>query len=502
MSINYITNDPAANNPPIRVIQPHANRPSGRAGFNYFNVVAQNQFPPLSDEFLFWQCREAALRAVAVWESIDANLQSWIGGRSKLDLIQKVANDNRLNAFYDRRSLSFFEFAIGNQVFLSGASTDVVAHEAGHAFLDQIRPDLFSSSFMEPGAFHESFGDCIAILVALEDLQTRQTLIAGAGLLRQQNFVESTAEDLSAGIRTVKPNHNAAVPRRALNDFQWVLPGTLPANGGPGTLINEIHSFGMVFSGCFYDTLTNIFHNSATQDEAALLNAARTTGKLLAAGARNAQLTPRFFRSVGHAMVLADDQTNAGANKQSIVSAFARHNIVLDTAAMLAPTNILAGRAPLFEAVTTAQVLTRASRRDLVAEIGEVEGQRFFASPKRIGGDDFYVARQRRKIPLDDVSERLEGVVVMVEDDLLLGEARGFAAVLGEATTNNVSTSEVQSFVNSLVQNDQVEFKDGRDDPINSATHVIRRSDSHRILTRDRFTCTCRGLEHSWRHGR
>ena len=93
MPINYIPNDPRANNPPARVIDPHAGRPAGRAGFKFFDEAAEGQFNSPSDEFLFWQCREAALRAVDVWEIIDADLQTWINGKPALDLIQKVENE-------------------------------------------------------------------------------------------------------------------------------------------------------------------------------------------------------------------------------------------------------------------------------------------------------------------------------------------------------------------------------------------------------------------------
>jgi hypothetical protein len=36
------------------------------------------------------------------------------------------------------------------------------------------------------------------------------------------------------------------------------LPTTLPADGGPGLLINESHSFARVFTGCFWDLLRNL----------------------------------------------------------------------------------------------------------------------------------------------------------------------------------------------------------------------------------------------------
>lgn len=69
---------------------------------------------------------------------------------SKLDLHQDKGVD--FNAYYNRRSLSFFHGGPPEDRFFSGASTDVVAHEAGYAFLDAIRPDLWNSSLFEINA--------------------------------------------------------------------------------------------------------------------------------------------------------------------------------------------------------------------------------------------------------------------------------------------------------------------------------------------------------------
>jgi hypothetical protein len=133
---------------------------------------------------------------------------------------------------------------VGAQTFFSGASTDVVSHEVGHGLLDSMRPDFFGVNFLEVGAFHEAFGDCIAILTALSDTETRQRLLAVAPNLRARDFVESTAEQLSRAIGLAIPGHNAAEPRHAFNTFKFQIPSTLPDDGGPGALINEVHSFG------------------------------------------------------------------------------------------------------------------------------------------------------------------------------------------------------------------------------------------------------------------
>jgi hypothetical protein len=80
----------------------------------------------------------------------------------------------------------------------------------------------------------------MAVLTALNDRETRQKLLAVTKTLRKRNFVESTAEELSDGIQRLVPTHNAAEPRHAFNTFQFQIPETLPDDGGPGALINEV----------------------------------------------------------------------------------------------------------------------------------------------------------------------------------------------------------------------------------------------------------------------
>src|SRR5262245_13074950 len=159
MSINFIPNDPQDTELPMRVISPRPNRAASRAGFTFFGEQPEDTFDPATQTagFLFWQCREAALAALEAWEDVSGDpFTAWQGPTKKIELRPDDGVD--LNAFYDRASLSFFHFTTGGETFLSGASTDVVAHEAGHGILDAIRPDMWFSSVFEVNSFHEAFG--------------------------------------------------------------------------------------------------------------------------------------------------------------------------------------------------------------------------------------------------------------------------------------------------------------------------------------------------------
>lgn len=230
MPINFIPNDPLAmGSLPMRQKSPRPNRPSTRAGFTYNNRATEGNYNPGTSKFLFWQCREAALAAVDVWEMLQGPLLQWARARPnrrRLALQQDEGID--LNAYYDGQSLRFFEYTGGGKTTYSGASTDVVAHEAGHGLLDAIRPDLWDVHFTEVGAFHEAFGDCMALLTAFSDQATRNALLSPRIKLGRANFVEATAEDLADGVRLspapgLGPKHPAAVPRHGprRSELEW-----------------------------------------------------------------------------------------------------------------------------------------------------------------------------------------------------------------------------------------------------------------------------------------
>ena len=491
MPINYIPNDPraGATAPAMRVQAARANRPATRSGFTFTNASAQGIFAPGTPQFLFWQCREAAIAAVQAWEASAGTHTKWQGNRKKLPLHQDEGLD--LNAFYDRVTFSFFHDTLGGTTFFSGASTDVVAHEVGHGLLDSVRPDFFTVNFLEVGALHEAFGDCIAILTALADRESRVSLLAAAPNLRKKNFLESTAEDLSEGIRRFDPTHNAAEPRHAFNTFQFQIPSTLPSNGGPGQLINEVHSFGMLFSGCFWDLIANIFAAGASQTEAALAAAAALAGKILIAGVKAALITPRFLQSVGRAMVLADQSLHAGANRDHIRDAFQAHNILLGANTMIAPSMALAGAAPKGKA------LAPATRKDLMTRLGSSRGAKMTMAGADVFGTKMCNVVHTREVSLASIGKDLKGVVCLAHEPVMIGGSGGRAAVMGAMPHAADTDSEVLEFVKSLMEHGRVDLGKKKQAATRmvatgrtgTATHAIKSVGGRSVLSRVCFQC-------------
>ncbi len=497
MPINFIPNDPKASGaPPMRRKTPRAERATTLAGYAYVAHAPAAPHPLGDPEFLFWQSREAAIAAVVTYEALAGRkVTRWARStpRRTLDLEPNAGLD--LNAYYDGQSLRFFEYTTGAKTTWSGASTDVVAHEAGHALLDQSRPDLWDSTYTETNAFHEAFGDCMAILTACADPATRAKVRAK---LRRKNFVEATAEDLSHGVlRALGPNHPAARPRRARNTFQWALPTSLPASGPPNVLSSEVHSFARIFTGCFYDTILGILRArlgaSRTPSAARLDAAVKTAGKLLVRAAAEAPANVRFFQSVGRAMVLADEDANGGTNGLAIRDAFRKHNIALGSAAMLAPVAALAGR--VFRGM-----LSRSAVGDLRRRLHAAPSERLLVRAHDIGEQRVMRATHLRHVALGQLDNRLKGVVAAAPQSVLLGAVDKTVAILGGLPEATASDDEVRTFVETLLATDRIAFQGTevrygikaaakQDTRLRLPTHAVHTMGSTKLLRRVRFAC-------------
>jgi hypothetical protein len=500
MPIRFLPNDPLA----IALLPPRVQppRPDGngpQVGFKYTDAaagIAEAVYPIESGEFRFWQCREAALATLEAWATLAPLPRVWQTGQRLLPLLHDAGPG--LNAHYDRTAVAFYGWETPGRNTYPAASTDAVAHEVGHALLDAVHPELWESVYPEPAAFHEAFADCLALLVSLFDAATRQALLQGGGQLRVANFVEALAEDVAEGVRVENPNDPQSAPRHALNTFQWDIPVNLPPAGFPATLTSEPHSFSRVFTGCFYDTLCNIFAAQPARDDQGLLAAAQTAGRLLIAGAQGAPEVPRFFQAVGRAMVLADETASGGAHHAAIRDAFADHQIAIGSTVMLAPTSGLAGPAPAVNAAAGTASLPAAARRDLLARISAPRG-RLTVTAHEVGGQAVAKAVHRRRIALGTLDRRLKGVVAPAAESVLLGASAARAVVLGHLPNAHTTVDEVRHFVGTLLEHGGIAVAAAKRASARKApaapygpflpTHRVQTRGGQRVLQRVRFTC-------------
>ncbi len=242
------------------------------------------------------------------------------------------------NAFYSRRqgTVNFFqeEDPVYGQPVHSGASGEIVAHEVGHAILDGIRPEYFGAWRSDPGAFHEAFGDILAMHVSLMDERViRRVVVQTSGDLSKPNIAAHMAEELAQGLNNRKGSNATGGDflRNAINSFRWADPKTLPEKGGPDQLGWEIHSFSRLWTGAHYDLLKALVSErleAGDKPDVALRESNRELLTMLANLIREAPRGDFTFRDMAVAFVRSDKMHNEGKRAELIEKTFKAREIL------------------------------------------------------------------------------------------------------------------------------------------------------------------------------
>jgi hypothetical protein len=502
MPINYIPVDPLALAfGPVRAQAPRQDRSGALAGFEWQESHPEALYVPFTPEFLSWQAREGALAAVETYESLAGGpLRSWAGGVRRLK-VKRTLFTYPVGS-YDNGSgeIVFYEHEVAGKSTFPGASPQIVAHEIGHAILHAVRDDVFNAPSQEMEAYNEAFGDCLALLTLLHDPSIRAALAAHG--LDHKNPVETFGADATDGYARFlnsigEPPNDASAPRQALNQHRWVFPSSIPERGNPGELTRYPQTFGQVFVGCFYDTLRNMATAAAATTPDALLQVAQGAGQLLIDATRIARPDPRFFQSVGRAMIVADGERNEGANHLAIREAFQAHGISLGSAAMLSPAVELAGapaRAPRSSAAFLESALSRAARTALRTYMRSPTGTRLAAKVLDVAGRSIAQVVRRLPVSLDGLDRRLRGVRTFADSAAFVGIQDQVSAVLGQLPDELALENDVHAFVEGLLGQGRIDFGKAPRKPKKTGavlpTHAIRTRRGQKELTRIRFACS------------
>ena len=242
------------------------------------------------------------------------------------------------NAFYSRRqgTVNFFqeEDPVYGQPVHSGASGEIVAHEVGHAILDGIRPEYFAAWRTDPGAFHEAFGDMLAMHVSLMDERViRRVVVQTSGDLSKPNIAAHMAEELAQGLNNRKGSNATGGDflRNAINNFRWAEPKSLPEKGGPDQLGWEIHSFSRLWTAAHYDLLKSLVSErlqAGEKPDVALRDSNRELLQMLAHMIREAPRGDFTFRDMAIAFVRSDKIHNGGKRAELIENVFKAREIL------------------------------------------------------------------------------------------------------------------------------------------------------------------------------
>ena len=177
------------------------------------------------------------------------------------------------NAFYDRATgalhFFYFEDMSGGRVYTC-LSHDIVTHELGHAVLDGLKPYYNEVSSPSTAAFHEYFGDAIAMTSALSHRElVVEVAGVGVGDLSSSNLIANIAAQFG---RAVGPD-----TYRSLAD-SYLRTGRNEKTMDDVRGENEEHLFSEVLTGAYYDLLHGFYES--------LIEQARSRGRKLDGGTR------------------------------------------------------------------------------------------------------------------------------------------------------------------------------------------------------------------------
>jgi hypothetical protein len=254
---------------------------------------------------------------------------------SNLNISSRAGVD--INAYYDRGSLRFFYFndPVRKKTVYACDSTPVVAHEFGHAFLDILRPDFWNTTSQEVWAFHEAFGDMVALINSLQyDSVIKSALEETGGNLMLSNVLTRVGAEMGAGLYNVSKNKTGINPR-AIRDisvnFDYVAPETISSSGPDNVLTSESHSFSRVFSGAFYEVVVKIadYHIKANVPPVDAMKISRdVASRYLLKAVTTVPVATRLFDAMARQMLQAD-LAEGGKYKDVLRGIFTRRNILI-----------------------------------------------------------------------------------------------------------------------------------------------------------------------------
>lgn len=330
----YLPNDPAT--PKLVLDYGSSQMPDSCPAFEVVGWTGYSGIPG-TPQFQAAQVHCSILSTVRmVHERLGRPLPNW-PGTSKL--IAYPRSGNTFNAFYDRASLRFFynPHPVTKKVVFASESADIVSHELGHGILDALRPDLWHTASLEIFAFHEAFGDIMAICSALSwPSVIARVLDETNGDIACSNCVSRIAEEMGSAIhaQTRGKVGRENCLRDASNNYRYFRPDTLP----PGSPVsNEAHSFSQIFSGAWYAMLAAVQKQMVQEGVTHMESVAKARDLALSTLLEAVVKTPEvheFFSAIAAAIVEASKNIEGGKYESAIRSAFVSRSLLHAHAAM------------------------------------------------------------------------------------------------------------------------------------------------------------------------
>lgn len=280
-----------------------------------------------------------AYKVLHAFEAAYGSPIKWSTGKAQLEI--HPDEGQMLNAYYDRRRGGLFFFhavdPVNKKVVYSADSGEVTGHECAHAVLDAVRPKYMNSWSPDPGGFHESFGDVMALFTTLQEPAVLDKVLEQTGGdLSKPNISAALGEEMGIII-----NHTAGknatggdYTRNAINNFVWQDPSSLPQNAPPDQLSSEPHSWSRLWTGAVYDLLQALVaDNLARQGQnknprQALIEAAQEGLQMYGRLMRKAPQAGFTYQQMATAFIRSDQEFNAGKRAELIARIFTERKIL------------------------------------------------------------------------------------------------------------------------------------------------------------------------------
>ncbi|MBI3741865.1 MAG: hypothetical protein HY257_08940 [Chloroflexi bacterium] len=332
--VNIFSNDPSARGLALEQVDiPEGESRFAIPGWNGTGGL----FEPGTREFQAGALYVILNRTHRMWMEFFGDPINWQPGVKQLAVNPRAGKD--FNAYYDRTALKFFynDDKTTGQTIYTCESSDISAHECGHAVLDARHPDYWDSLLAETGAFHEAFGDISALLLTLGDPNVRAEILQETGGdLTKSNSATRLAEQLARTL-DLAGYDSAVVSKDALRDFvnqfNYQDPDKLPGHGSAAQLTSESHNFARVFTGAFYDLLVGIYNrllaeNPASPDDA-LAQARAIAGRIIGEGLDLAPKGDAPYKTIAISMLKSNGLLFGGAKYfEALRNAFVARGIL------------------------------------------------------------------------------------------------------------------------------------------------------------------------------
>jgi len=315
--------------------------PNGRTPGTYRADTAMIESPNFIQTSVFG----TVLRTMYLFEESDTlgRRVSWGFDAPQLFVVPRAGWKE--NAFYERRShsLQFFAFRSGGRTVYTSLSRDIVAHEAAHALLDGIAPDLYDALDPQSLALHEAIADLVAMLIAFRSPRLREAVLGETnGSIEKSTEFSSIGEEFG---RAIDPNGKAGYLRNLLNDAT-LEPDMDPA-GEP-----EEHELSQVLTGVLYEFMYDLHEAKKKQlavggktpfevSGKALVQAAERFKRMILRGLDYLPPGEISFGDYARAILAADQASHPrDERRQSLRNRLVRRGIVRSTDDLEVVTNV------------------------------------------------------------------------------------------------------------------------------------------------------------------